>query len=435
MPKNAIGAQTIGFAVVINGGDYDFSGRRDRFKVTKRFRTCLAIAGRFGQVERAPDIKKLNKVRSITHRMKVGRVIKLPRNMRSEASFQVMAGESAPQIISGYPKVEIIDRANRTGISVFKGFDPIVMQVPIQFESMDRGNDWITADGTQVEKDIAELERMAGRGRFKGAAVGQPSIVEVSTLGDGGVVKPLIPSNYQSNGPGDVYSPIWWISGLDWDADPVRNRDGQRIRQLATVELMQYIQPKPLSAAQRKRARPPSSFGGGGGGGKLGKGGAVLWVGDSLGKGTVAKAFGNANKYIARDMDANNVKGRNGRDTLAYLRNNLKDKHHVVVFDAGTNDMPYNQSGDTDLLADVARAVGDRKLVICTISSTASSTQGINQGRKLFAEGHDKRVVLYNWNLAVIKHNIPLAGAGVHPDAAGYKIRAKGLADKISGGV
>jgi hypothetical protein len=121
------------------------------------------------------------------------------------------------------------------------------MRIPVRFEGVD-DNDrgvFVNANGQKVESDIKELEKMAGRGNYQGAARGPSSIVRVSTTTGGPEAHPwpLIPTNYQWT-PHNKSAPLWWISGIEWDSDPLRNpQTGDRIRQLAEIELTQYVRP------------------------------------------------------------------------------------------------------------------------------------------------------------------------------------------------
>lgn len=257
MPIAEDGTPMISFAVE-RGGDARFEGTRT-IRVRKGARTIAKIAANRGHRELATQIKQMNNVRSVYKKLKVGRTLKIPDKLSSEFFFHVRAGDSAPVITSGYAQIDVINRAERAGLSVFSGFNPSVMQIPIRFEAPPNAHgSFQDADGSGVERDIAELERMAGRGNFPGAARGPSSIIRVSTTKSGpkSLPYPLIPLNYQWT-PNNPTAPVWWISNIEWDADPIRNpATGERVRQLAMVELTQYV--KPVSARNvivRKKMR------------------------------------------------------------------------------------------------------------------------------------------------------------------------------------
>jgi len=258
MPYASDGTPMISFAIE-RGGDARFEGER-RIRVKRGARTVKKIAANRSHPELAVQIKQMNNIRSIYKKLAVGRTLRVPDKLSNEFFFHVRAGDTAPTIIDGYAQIDTINRSERSALSVFSGFNPCVMQIPVRFEGIDDNNRGVfqNADGQAVERDIAELERMAGRGNFPGAAVGPSAIVRVSATNQSGTPIPLIPLNYQwtKNNP---QAPVWWISGIDWDADPIRNpRTGERVRQLATVELTQYVRPVTAgSVTTRKKIRDP----------------------------------------------------------------------------------------------------------------------------------------------------------------------------------
>lgn len=161
--------------------------------------------------------------------------------------FNVLCDDAAPTVTGGYAKITTLDRSERAGLSVFTGYDPSGMELAIRFESTDSRGSFHGADGSLIERDITLLEQMAGRGQIAGAAVGAPPLVRVTTTDVRGHTVPLIPLNYQRTS-GNPNGPIWWIAGIDWDKNPARNFHGERIRQLATVTLLQYVAPDALTS-------------------------------------------------------------------------------------------------------------------------------------------------------------------------------------------
>jgi hypothetical protein len=263
MPRSSLG-QLISFAIE---KDEDQRFRRWIWIAVKVGDTVNKIAARRGHPEDVHDIKKENSIRSasavLLHkpRRKGDRTkIKVPGELRAALSFDVLAGAQPPRIVDGYAKFSTVDRPERVGLTRFDGYNPVAMEVPIRFEAYaitpDRTRLFNPAphmepapasllfqnrlvDGSEVEKDIQLLERMAGRGNFSGAAVGQPPVIRVSTTDGNGRLVALIPENYQWT-PNNPAAPLWRVSNIDWDQDPLRDDDGQRIRQLATVTLTQY---------------------------------------------------------------------------------------------------------------------------------------------------------------------------------------------------
>lgn len=254
MPVGLFG-QLITFAIVKSDDDR-FSGFR-YVHTTKALNTVAKIANRYGHSTDARQIADDNKIRHTDSPLKKGRRLRIPDYMRKAASFSVLAGDQPPRVTGGYSKIDVVDRTERAGLSIFKGYDPITIEIPVRFESEDRRGSWHGADGSEVERQITLLEKMAGRGNFAGAAVGAPAIVEISSTAGNDVI-PLIPLNYQRS-QANPSAPFYWISGIDWDADAQRNDHGERIRQLATITVMSYVAPDSIqeSAALRAKAKKP----------------------------------------------------------------------------------------------------------------------------------------------------------------------------------
>jgi len=188
--------------------------------------------------QKRPPIPKL---RSVTQTLRQNVTIRLPGTMKKGQSFSVHAGDKAPHITAGYAKYDTVGVPGRIGINRFDGYDPIQMDIPIQFENYGDGA------GAQIESNIQMLERMAGRGDYPGAAIGPPSVIRVSVTDGQGNIVPLIPPNYQWS-PQNQTAPLWRISGIAWDDNPLRNDNGYRVRQACVVTVTQYT---PLVFQQR----------------------------------------------------------------------------------------------------------------------------------------------------------------------------------------
>jgi hypothetical protein len=248
--------QYISFAIETQG---DFKTPEYTYAYVKKGkRTFMKIAASLGHPELAREIADLNGERNRYKILPIGFKIRVPGVARKSDTFKVLAGDSPPTITDGYASWDVVDRSQRSGVTVFRGYSPITMSVPIRFEAFLDGTqvDGHTYSGAQIERDISLLERMAGRGAFKGAAVGPPPVVRVSTTGARGEVVPLIPFNYQFSDQ-NTTPPVWVITGLEWDEDALRNNDGLRIRQLATVTLTQFTGAPILraSASERHKAK------------------------------------------------------------------------------------------------------------------------------------------------------------------------------------
>lgn len=183
-------------------------------------------------------------------------------NIAQVATFQffVLAGDGAPNVTAGWAKINIIDRPQRVGFTVPAGYDPITVDIPIQFESWVRQPPFESAvpfflatdlnintaaqfAGLQVEDDIQKLEWMAGRGKLFGfgnvfskgvgaSATGDPPLVTVRSLDANGNETNLIPKN--------LHGATWLISSISYGV-PLRDRDGNRRRQPATVTLTEFV--------------------------------------------------------------------------------------------------------------------------------------------------------------------------------------------------
>lgn len=253
MPRATLG-QLITFAIE---QDPDRRAPEYIWVRTKVGDTVQKIAQRRGHPEEARTIARLNKIRSVTKvllhkpkRAKDKTRIRVPGTLRRADVFHVLAGTQPPRIVGGYQKLEILDRPGRTGLTHFTGYDPITMEVPIQFEQV-RGR-----DGKGVEERIAMLERMAGRGNFKGASAGSAAVIRLSTTDNSEHIVPLLPSNYQWSKQ-NPSAPLWRISDIEWDESPLRDDDGNRLRQAAVVTVMQHtpLSLEVKSVTQRRKNR------------------------------------------------------------------------------------------------------------------------------------------------------------------------------------
>jgi hypothetical protein len=234
---------------VMSGGDYRFSGYR-KVRFTQELNTVRKLLSSRGATEYEAEVLRLNGIASRFTKQPLHRTIRIPDKLQGSAYFSVLAGDEGPSITAGYARIEVIPRSERAGLSVFTGYDPIVMALPIRFEH-EPGH-----DGVDIEADIAELEKMAGRGNFTGAAQGAPPRVRVETVTTSKQIVNLIPPAYQWSA-GNTSAPTWWISDLAWGDDVWRDDDGKRIRQTCTVTLTQFVRPDLLgntSATERNAA-------------------------------------------------------------------------------------------------------------------------------------------------------------------------------------
>ena len=156
----------------------------------------------------------------------------------------------------------------------------------------------------------------------------------------------------------------------------------------------------------------------------------ILVVGDSLSVGTTP--------YLRQQLtgDSITLDGRVGRpspEAVSVLRSKLTDNYGTVVWDAGVNDGPSNPSLLARDLAAVGNLVGDRCLVIATVSRPpvgGVGPEGLNKAVRSFANSHSN-VQLVDWRSFAVENKSLISRDGVHPRPAGYQARATLFADAI----
>jgi lysophospholipase L1-like esterase len=148
---------------------------------------------------------------------------------------------------------------------------------------------------------------------------------------------------------------------------------------------------------------------------RAGAGEPTLYVGDSLGVGTVGQL---SSTTVGNALDGDTRIGRNSTEGLAVLRSRLRQRHKVVVFDLGTND------GSADLLGHNLRSArtltGDRPLIVFTLNKPGA--QPFNNAIRGFARASDN-VFLIDWHSTACSRHV-LAGDGIHASPSGYRRRA-----------
>lgn len=234
--------------------------------------TYQRVASSRGHPEMAAEIAALNGSRSVTTQLN-GKRIRLPGKLDQSGSFNVHCADVAPTVTDGYAMFSTLSRPGRVGVSKFDGYNPIAMDLSLQFEAWDGqivdvtpnmseearrtgyglvNNVQVFQDGAYIEENIQKLERMAGRGPYKGAAQGPPAIIRISTTQNGTPV-PVLPLAYQWT-PSNITAPLWRISKITWDnTDQQRDPVGRRVRQKAVVTVTEYT--KVLYATRSAAAR------------------------------------------------------------------------------------------------------------------------------------------------------------------------------------
>jgi len=126
---------------------------------------------------------------------------------------EVLRAEAPPKESGGTAIWEVVDRPNKTGITVFRGRQPVRVDLPVMFDA------W--AEGKSVEPRIQTLKDMAS----PPAAHTPPVKIKV----DG-----AYPSRYLT----------WVIDGIDWGDMILYSKIGTavvRVRQDAVVHLLQHV--------------------------------------------------------------------------------------------------------------------------------------------------------------------------------------------------
>jgi hypothetical protein len=145
---------------------------------------------------------------------------------------ECLLGDGAGNPTGGYGGWEKIKRDRRIALTEWQGKDPLEIDIPILFEN------WRTGDS--LEGDIKQLEMIAGLGNKGG---GEPPLM---TFNSGGVI---------SHDYHDAPRHDWVISSISW-GDCVKNDWGNRVRQIATVTVTQFIDDDVLgglSSADKRR--------------------------------------------------------------------------------------------------------------------------------------------------------------------------------------
>lgn len=129
--------------------------------------------------------------------------------------FVCLLGDGAPEITDGYGGWEAIARARNVAFTQWNGRNPLTIKIPILFDNF--------AEGTSLEDDIRQLEKMAGAE----INMKQPPLVLIDSNG-------VVPHDAH-----DATQNDWVIQGIEW-GDSDRNQSGNRVRQAANVIVMEY---------------------------------------------------------------------------------------------------------------------------------------------------------------------------------------------------
>lgn len=189
------------------------------------------------------------------------------------ASVEVLAGaQGAPTPTDGYAKIVEVARPQRNALTIIEGYKSTTLSVPVTFTatmfltSPASGTFVRVGSPTDVESAIQTLEEMAGlRQKRRGTKEwrAEEQLLNVYTADGKGNQIPLLPP-----GPRTIVekaNTYWLISNIEWDTKPERETHGNRIRQDATVTLMEWSPVpganEPVEALREALARSkPATF-------------------------------------------------------------------------------------------------------------------------------------------------------------------------------
>jgi lysophospholipase L1-like esterase len=150
----------------------------------------------------------------------------------------------------------------------------------------------------------------------------------------------------------------------------------------------------------------------------------VLYVGDSLGVGTV-RQLRSSTPPGALDVDTRI--GRSSTEGLEVLGSRLRPRHKVVVFDLGTNDASAELLGRN--LRRARAMTGERLMVVFTLNKPAAGP--FNTTIRAFGRSAEN-VILVDWHSTASSRHL-LAGDGIHASPSGYRRRAALVSSVIRG--
>ena len=150
----------------------------------------------------------------------------------------------------------------------------------------------------------------------------------------------------------------------------------------------------------------------------------VLYVGDSLGVGTVRQLQSSA---APGALDFDTRIGRSSTEGLEVLRLRLRRRHKAVVFDLGTNDSSAEVLGRN--LRRARTLTGERLMIVFTINKPGAGP--FNRTIRAFGRSADN-VFLVDWHSTAARGEL-LSGDGIHASPSGYRRRAALVSSLIRG--
>lgn len=180
--------------------------------------------------------------------------VRLPNWMNLQPlAFSVALQDSTPVTVQdGYAMLDVVDRPGKIGYSRFLGYDPIQLQLPVMFDN------YMAFDGAPVEKAIAVLERMAGRGQFTNAGRMPPQPLRAYATNAQGQNVWVVPQAYQYTSSNKT-APLFVVEQIQWAGDDLRDDMGQRVRASATITLQEYTPLTMFTPSASQRAKLASA--------------------------------------------------------------------------------------------------------------------------------------------------------------------------------
>lgn len=130
-------------------------------------------------------------------------------------SVTAWLGLDPPQITAGYGGWETVSRPKRQSLTVWRGYNPFEMDLPILLEGWATGAD----NGSQsVEARISALERMGRPPKV----LDEPPLIRIAGF---------VP-----------HADLAWVIQRITYGDTIRAENGQRVRQHMTLGLLKYIE-------------------------------------------------------------------------------------------------------------------------------------------------------------------------------------------------
>lgn len=148
-----------------------------------------------------------------------------------QLTVYVGLGHGSPQQSGHVGGWEVVSREQRKALTSWRGREPMRTTFSVLFDTLDD-----PSEGQELEREIRVLEKLAGIG------IGnrEPPVVRFNSRG-------LIPHDFK-----DAPQNRWVVDALEW-GEAIRNNRGHRIRQEATITLLEYVDDEYLEKARKKR--------------------------------------------------------------------------------------------------------------------------------------------------------------------------------------